>query len=141
MDLDDEELKATRRMNGSDKNVVCIEEDIKVLEEIKDMFIHLKNYGWINDIKKDIDTDKAIQAIEHLIKAYKEKEEENEELTENYNVLENEYITNSIPNFIVKEKIEEIDKEIEYQKLYGNVAKREKLETKKEHFLELLEGK
>lgn len=140
MDLDDEELKATRRMNGSDKNVVCIEEDIKVLEEIKDMFIHLKNYGWINDIKKDIDTDKAIQAIEHLIKAHKEKEEENEELTENYNVLENEYITNSIPNFIVKEKIEEIDKEIEYQKLYGNVAKREKLETKKEHFLELLEG-
>lgn len=141
MDLDDEIIKATRRMNGSDKNVVCIEEDIKVLEEIKDMFIHLKNYGWINDIKKDIDTDKAIQAIEHLIKAYKEKEEENEELTENYNVLENEYITNSIPNFIVKEKIEEIDKEIEYQKLYGNVAKREKLETKKEHFLEILEGK
>lgn len=36
--------------------------------------------------------------------------------------------------------LEEIDKEIEYQKLYGNVSKREKLETKKEHFLELLEG-
>lgn len=56
-----------------------MEQDIEILEEIKDMFIHFKNYGWINDIKKDIDTDKAIQAIEHLIKAYKELEEENEE--------------------------------------------------------------
>lgn len=46
-----------------------------------------------------------------------------------------------IPVSLVKEKIEEIDKEIEYQKLYGNVAKREKLETKKEYFLEILEGK
>lgn len=29
-----------------------INKDIEILEEIKDMFIHLKNYGWINDIKK-----------------------------------------------------------------------------------------
>lgn len=53
-----------------------MEEDLKILEEIKDMFIHLKNYGWINDIKKDIDTDKVIRAIDHLIKAYKELKEE-----------------------------------------------------------------
>ncbi len=34
MDLDDEELKATRRMNGSDKNVACMEDDIKQLEDL-----------------------------------------------------------------------------------------------------------
>ena len=34
MDLDDDELKATRRMNGSDKNVACMEEDIKILENL-----------------------------------------------------------------------------------------------------------
>ena len=54
-----------------------MEEDIKILEKIKDIFIHLKNYGWINDIKRDIDTYKAIQSIENLIKGYKELEEEN----------------------------------------------------------------
>lgn len=37
-----------------------MEEDLKILEEIKDMFVHLKNHGYINDIKKDIDKDKAI---------------------------------------------------------------------------------
>ena len=63
--------------------------DLKILEEIKDMFIHLKNYGWINDIKKDIDTDKAIQAIEHLIKAYKELEEENKRLKASHIVTHN----------------------------------------------------
>ena len=33
-DLDDEELKATRRMNGSDKNVACMEEDIEGLKRL-----------------------------------------------------------------------------------------------------------
>lgn len=132
MDLDDEELKATRRMNGSDKNVACIEKEIKILEEIKDMFIHLKNYGWINDIKKDIDTDKAIQAIEHLIKAYKELEEGNKEKAEmltqqnrnlqiSYDSLRElfelrKYKNNSIPVSLVEEKIEELNKAYEDSK-------------------------
>lgn len=34
MDLDDEELKATRRMNGSDKNVACVEENIEGLKRL-----------------------------------------------------------------------------------------------------------
>lgn len=34
MDLDDEELKATRRMNGSDKNVACMEENIEGLKRL-----------------------------------------------------------------------------------------------------------
>ena len=40
----------------------------------------------------------------------------------------------------IKDKIKEIDELLEYNKEYGNGATREKLETKKEHFLEILEG-
>lgn len=98
-----------------------IEEDIKTLEEIKDMFIHLKNYGWINDIKKDIDTDKAIQAIEHLIKAYKElKEKLNETLNANLALVQGN--ANSIPVSLVEETIEELKEEIEQLRIERNVT-------------------
>lgn len=66
-----------------------INKDIKILEEIKDMFIYLKNYGWINDIKKDIDTDKAIQAIENIINRNKELEEELKEEKELNKIIKN----------------------------------------------------
>ena len=39
----------------------------------------------------------------------------------------------------IKNKIEEVNEDIEYQKLYGNTAKREKLEFKKEIYSDLLE--
>ena len=131
MDLDDEELKATRRMNGSDKNVVCVEENI---EGLKRLFYAnaLTQYG-----KR-----KLIDYYEQLIKELEEKWDKDTHKLQNALDLANaDKINNYIPVSLVKEKIEEIDKEIEYQKLYGNVAKREKLETKKEHFLEILEGK
>lgn len=50
-----------------------IEESIKVLEKIKEMFLHLKNYGWIEDLKRDFDTDKTIQAIEKVLGELKKK--------------------------------------------------------------------
>ena len=154
MDLDDDELKATRRMNGSDKNVVCMEEDVKHIEYVLDLYKENGEFGG-RYISGNL-FEKDFIAIEHLIKAYKELKEENAILKKANNISDNVTI-NDITNFmnksledfnkeyipvsLVKEKIEEIDKEIEYQKLYGNVAKREKLETKKEHFLEILEGK
>lgn len=90
-----------------------MEENLKILEEIKDMFVHLKNYGWINDIKKDIDKDKAIQAIESTINRYKELEEENSLLIQQnitYKRNINDLKHNNIPVSLVEEKIEEIDK-------------------------------
>lgn len=42
-----------------------------------------------------------------------------------------------LKNFI-EEKIKEIDTKIEYEKVYGNVANREKLEVKKEIYEEIL---
>lgn len=131
MDLDDDELKATRRMNGSDKNVACMEEDIKILENLLEEGFEAMCYL-------------EAQAIEHLIKAYKELEEkwdkDTHKLQNALDLANADKINNYIPVSLVKEKIEEIDKEIEHQKLYGNVSKREELETKKEHFLEFLEG-
>ena len=87
MDLDDEELKATRRMNGSDKNVVCMEEDIKILEEFK-----TKGYSMLLMKYGDRNTTnfKLEQALENLIKAYKELKEENAILKKANNISDNE---------------------------------------------------
>lgn len=119
------------------------EEDIKILKQIKEIFIHLKNYGWINDIKRDIDTDKAIQSIENLINRNKELEEENEIYKEElekidkvlnleagraapyrYEIIESlqrgitqlkKIIDNSIPVSLVEETIEELNRKIKYE--------------------------
>ena len=48
-------------------------------------------------------------------------------------------IVSSIPKSKIKEKIKEIEQLIEYEKQYGNVANREKLEFKKEIYMELME--
>ena len=57
-----------------------IEESEKEIEKIKEMFMHLKNYGWINDIKKEIDIDKVIEAIETLLTAYEKEKGKNVKL-------------------------------------------------------------
>lgn len=92
-----------------------MEENIKILEEIKNMFIHLKSYGWINDIKRDIDTDKAIKSIENVESRLKQLEEENKSKQKAYDDCYCEYKHykqfDSIPTSLIKEKIEELDKE------------------------------
>lgn len=42
-------------------------EDIHILMQIRNIFEHLKNYGWINDKKREIKPDTAIQAIENIL--------------------------------------------------------------------------
>lgn len=126
MDLDDEELKATRRMNGSDKNVACMEEDIKILENLLEEGFEAMCYL-------------EAQAIEHLIKAYKELKRENRKLSkanETYiksiqnitPVLMNDYIEKSL----VEEKIKEINNEDENLMYKHNIIR---------VLQELLEGK
>lgn len=70
-DLDDEELKATRKLNGSDKNVGSMKEDIKILEVEN---YYLEELGYLRENNHFI---KFNQALKNLIKAYKELEEEN----------------------------------------------------------------
>ncbi len=111
MDLDDDELKATRRMNGSDKNVACMEEDIKILEEFK-----TKGYSMLLMKYGDRNTTnfKLEQALENLIKAYKELEEkwdkDTHKLQNALDLANADKINNYIPVSLVEERIKEIDK-------------------------------
>ena len=99
MDLDDDELRATRRMNGSDKNVACMEEDIKILENLLEEGFEAMCYL-------------EAQAIEHLIKAYKELEEENMQLEAIKDEAIRRYNFETIPVSLVEEKIEELKEDI-----------------------------
>ena len=104
-DLDDDELKATRRMNGSDKNVGSMKEDIKL---VGNLIKEYRLYGDLDGIAIN-DMSVYINAIEHLIKAYKELEEYYEE--------QNEVNAKFIPVSLVEEKIEEYQNNM---KLYEN---------------------
>ena len=124
MDLDDEELKATRRMNGSDKNVGSIE---KLIEELTKVRLH--------ELSKD--GLKLFEYINEIIDRNKELEEENVILKKAHNISENvtiQDITNVInksledfnkeyiPVSLVEEKIEELSEDLEIMKvdaMYG----------------------
>lgn len=98
-DLDDEELKATRKMNGSDKDVSSIEEDIKILEDLTE---------WIKE--EGIEAcgmEKELPALEHLIKAYKDLKEELE-TEQNERLLCHIREKQMIPVQKVEETIEEL---------------------------------
>ena len=108
MDLDDEELKATRRMNGSDKNVACVEENI---EGLKRLFYAnaLTQYG-----KR-----KLIDYYEQLIKELEEKwDKDTHKLQNDLDLANADKINNYIPVSLVEEKIEELNKQ-EKQELKG----------------------
>lgn len=68
MDLDDEELKATRKLNGANKES-NVEEDIKRCKKLAES----QNANWIG-ISNQL-------AIAHLIEKIKEVEEENKKYT------------------------------------------------------------
>ena len=133
MDLDDEELKATRRMNGSDKDVGSIEERVKN---------YIQTYNGLKrnkDIVKSIDKDYFFDLVDCLIKAYKELEEKNKIIKGNYytlcadiqmvttelgfpedTIIADEMVSmikeNYIEKSLVEEKIEEINKAYEDSK-------------------------
>lgn len=96
-----------------------INEDIKILERMLKIEKECLHY----DVSQD-----EIRALEHLIKAYKELEEENKDLK---NLANNKqwispcYVAqNYIPVSLVEEKIEEINKLItEAQKELGSASK------------------
>lgn len=123
-DLDDEELKATRRMNGSDKNVACVEENI---EGLKRLFYAnaLTQYG-----KR-----KLIDYYEQLIK---ELEEENQQLEAIKDEAIRRYNLESIPVSSVKEKIEEYEEKAKrIAGTYQYADSGDDLENKKKQVIEL----
>ena len=104
-DLDDEELEATRRLNGVDKKD-SIEKDIKRCEEL----IKPEHANWIG-ISNQL-------AIAHVVDRVKELEAKLE--FKNWGDLDNiqfeEYMNGFIPKQKVKDKIEEINKAYEDSK-------------------------
>ena len=105
MDLDDEELKATRRMNGSDKNVGSMEKLIEELTKVRPDELSkdgLKLFEYINEI---IDRNKELE----------EKWDKDTHTLQNALDLANaDKINNYIPVSLVEEKIEELDIKITY---------------------------
>ena len=132
MDLDDDELKATRRMNGSDKNVACMEEDIKILENLLEEGFEAMCYL-------------EAQAIEHLIKAYKELEEENEKYIVQLTDEQYRKLVDNIRNDVnkewkslAKEKIEEYEEKAKrIAGTYRYADSGDDLENKKKQVIEL----
>ena len=96
MDLDNEELKATRRMNGADK---IMEEDI--IEELTK----------VNPSNLSEEGLKLFNKINEIIDRNKELEEENKKKSLEI-ICYQEELENSIPISLVEEKIEELDKKI-----------------------------
>ena len=89
MNLDDDILKATREINGSDKNVACMQEDI---ERLKRLFYAnaLTQYGkrkligyyeqQIKELEENsIPVSLVEEKIEELNKAYEDSKDENGE--------------------------------------------------------------
>lgn len=87
-----------------------INKDIKELEEsIKEAY---RCYDYdldYNPLSKGI-----AEIIEHLIKAYKELEEENQQLEAIKDEAIRRYNFESIPVFLVEEKIEELNKQYDF---------------------------
>lgn len=64
-----------------------MEQDIEILENIKNIFLNLKYHGYINDIKKDISTDGVINAIENILKERQQDKEKIKELEEERQIV------------------------------------------------------
>lgn len=121
MDLDDEELKATRMMNGADRKgrVNKMKQDIEKIENLIKKCDKCKLKECINcEISWN-----EVQAIKRFHKAYKELEEKNKKKSIEI-ICYQEELENSIPVSLVEEKIEEINKLItEAQKESGSASK------------------
>lgn len=99
-----------------------MEEDLKILKDIIEQDFS-NPMGW--SYYYDSELRKLQQAIEHLIKAYKELKEKLDE-TLNANLALVQGNANSIPVSLVEEKIEELDEELEIMKvdaMYGKYKK------------------
>lgn len=111
MDLDDEELKATRMMNGADRKgrVNKMKQDIEKIENLIKKCDKCKLKECINcEISWN-----EVQAIKRFHKAYKELEEKNKKKSIEI-ICYQEELENSIPVSLVEEAIEEIKNETWY---------------------------
>ncbi len=112
-DLDNEELRATRKLHKinddlyeetSDKNVGSI-------EDIRDLLLFFKSHGWIPDIRRTINVTNVILAIDNVLQEREQDkkriQELEKELEKANKQLDLDYVDdNYIPKQKVKDKIE-----------------------------------
>ena len=58
------------------------DKDIETLKKVREIFEHLKTHGWINDIKRDVDTDTVILSIENVLSELETYKKMSEKLAE-----------------------------------------------------------
>ena len=56
-----------------------IEEDIKIVKQLNQLLKFFRIHGWIPDISREINKNKTIEAIEHLLTDYTRQKQINEE--------------------------------------------------------------
>lgn len=111
MDLDDDELRATRRMNGADKRYININKKSKDINNLIEELTKVRS----DELSKD--GLKLFNKINEIIDKNKELEEENRIFAlEGSRVRLKMYIAqNYIPVSLVEEKIEELNRKIKYE--------------------------
>ena len=103
MDLDDDELRATRRMNGSDKNVGRIEELIEELTKVRPDELSTEGLKLFNKINEIIDRNKELE---------EKWDKDTHKLQNDLDLANADKINNYIPVSLVEEKIEELKEDI-----------------------------
>ena len=137
MDLDEEKLKATRKLhgldkeNGSDINVGSIEEDIKKVKELNNLLKFFKTHGWIPDMSRKLNTNATIESIEHLLSDYTRQKQINEEHQKENGLLKEK----------IYKKINYYDERIRHSKLIKDKEQEDFYFEIRKAFYKLLEDK
>ena len=97
-----------------------IDKDIEILKKVQGIFEHLKTHGWINNIKRDVDTDKVISSIENVL-----SELERYKRIANMNLKDSEEFNKNMCEHRcpIKSDYEEVKQELEtYKKIAEKLA-------------------
>lgn len=148
-DLDNEELKATRKLHNqddglyeetSDKNVVNIEEDIKYVKEMLEIARVFFKTVKAETNYKDVDDVAFCNAVEHIL-AEREQDKKRIQELEEENHIQRKQIMNIFDNgYISKQKVKDKIEKLRHDIKLGNCRYPYIEEHKIEILQELLEG-
>lgn len=95
-----------------------IDKDIEILKEIQGIFEHFKNHGWVNDLKREVDIDKVIPAIENVLEELEKKDKIIDLMSRAILNYDDQLVINKYRN---KEEVKEYFEENyeELMKIYG----------------------
>ena len=106
-----------------------IEEDIKKVKELNNLFKFFRTHGWIPDLSRNINTNGTIEAIDHLLAEREEDKKKIEELEKEikknkmYLIMASEVIDNSVLKPKVKDELEKAKSENEPYELHNKESR------------------